>query len=47
MVEAIRSWRGHHVRRFTFGEEYDATGHEALTLLDSKARARMKVNSSC
>jgi hypothetical protein len=36
-----------HVRRFTFGEEHDATGHEALTLFDGKVTARIKVNSSC
>jgi hypothetical protein len=47
MVETTRSWCGRHVRGFTLGEEHDATGHEALTLLDGKVTAQTKVNSSC
>jgi hypothetical protein len=47
VVETARSGRGHNVRRFTLGEEHDATGHEALTLLDCKVTAQVEVNSSC
>ena len=46
VVETARSGRGHNVRRFTLGEEHDATGHEALTLLDCKVTAQVEVNSS-
>jgi hypothetical protein len=38
---------GRHVRRFTSGEENDATEHEALTLLNRKVTAQLEVNSSC
>jgi hypothetical protein len=47
MVETTRSGRGHNVRRFTHGEEHDATGHVALTLLNRKVTAQVEVNSSC
>ena len=39
--------RGRNVRRFTSGEENDATGHKALTLLNRKVTAQLEVNSSC
>jgi hypothetical protein len=45
MVETTRSWCGRHVRRFTLGEEHDATGKEVLTLLDGKVTAQIEVNS--
>jgi hypothetical protein len=39
--------RGRDVRRFTSGEENDATEQEALTLLNRKVTAQLEVNSSC
>jgi hypothetical protein len=39
--------RGRDVRRFTRGEENDATEHKALTLPNRKVTARRQVNSSC
>jgi len=39
--------RGRDVRRFTPGEENDATEHKALTLLNRKVTAQLEVNSSC
>ena len=39
--------RGRNVRRFTSGEENDATGHKVLTLLNRKVTAQLEVNSSC
>jgi len=47
VVETARSERGHNVRRFTLGEEHDATGHEALTLLKCKVTAQVEVKGSC
>ena len=46
VVETARSGRGHNVRRFTLGEEHDATGHVALTLLNRKVTAQVEVNCS-
>ena len=37
---------GRIVRRFTLGEEHDATGHVALTLLNRKVTAQVEVNCS-
>jgi hypothetical protein len=39
--------RGRNVRRFTSGEENDATEQEVLTLLYRKVTAQLEVNSSC
>jgi len=39
--------RGRDVRRFTSGEENDATEQKALTLLNRKVTAQLEVNSSC
>jgi hypothetical protein len=39
--------RGRNVRRFTSGEENDATEQKALTLLNRKVTAQLEVNSSC
>jgi hypothetical protein len=47
MVATARSRCGRNVRRFTLGEEHDATGHVALTLLNRKVTAQVEVNSSC
>jgi hypothetical protein len=47
IVETTCSRCGHHVRRFTPGEENAATEHEALTLLNRKVTAQVEVNSSC
>jgi hypothetical protein len=47
VVETARSGCGHDVRRYTLGEEHDATGQVALTLLNRKVTARVEVNSSC
>jgi hypothetical protein len=47
VVVTARSGRGHNVRRFTLGEEHDATGHEALTLLKCKVTAQGEVKGSC
>jgi len=47
VVETARGRCGHHFRRFTLGEEHDATRHEALILLDCKVTAQVEVNSSC
>jgi hypothetical protein len=38
---------GRNVRRFTSGEENDATEQEVLTLLYRKVTAQLEVNSSC
>src|SRR5260370_41728231 len=57
VVWTPRSRRGHYmtscsvtscsVRRFTHGEEHDATGHVALTLLNCKVTAQVEVIRSC
>ena len=39
--------RGRDVRRFTSGEENDATEQKAMTLLNRKVTAQLEVNSSC
>jgi hypothetical protein len=39
--------RGRDVRRFTSGEENDATEQKASTLLNRKVTAQLEVNSSC
>jgi hypothetical protein len=47
VVKTPRSRRGYNIRRFTLGEEHDATGHVALTLLNGKVTAQVKVIRSC
>jgi len=47
VVGTTCGWRGRNVRRFTSGEENDATGHKVLTLLNRKVTAQLEVNSSC
>jgi hypothetical protein len=39
--------RGRDVRRFTSGEENDATEQKELILLNRKVTAQLEVNSSC
>jgi hypothetical protein len=47
VVETTCSRRGHHVRRFTPGEENDATEHEASISLNREVTAQGEVNCSC
>jgi hypothetical protein len=47
VVETTCGRRGRDIRRFTSGEENDATEQKALTLLNRKVTAQLEVNSSC
>jgi hypothetical protein len=47
VVGTTRSRHGHFVRKFTLGEEHDATGQVALTLLNRKVTAQVEVKCSC
>jgi hypothetical protein len=47
MVEAASSKHGLDIRRITFGEEDDTTGHKTMTLLTRKVTAQITENRSC
>jgi len=47
VVETTRSRCGRNVRKFTLGEEHDATEQVALTLRNCGVTAQVEVNSSC
>jgi hypothetical protein len=47
VVGTTRSRRGRDVRRFTLGEENDATGNQTLISLEGEVTAQVEVNSNC